>query len=171
MKLFRSVFAMLALGLFLAIALVQYGWIGENILRISSDLNVNRISRIETVVKPIQEHPVIGNGIGTFGDVIGMTTRSPATFNVFLTVLFDSGITGLVLFVILLSALAGYLVLLMRRRLTQINDIYLLRAGLYMLLCIMIISQFHPFYMSGYAWLGFALIAATIRIIRDPNRL
>ncbi|NQT30016.1 MAG: O-antigen ligase family protein [Candidatus Saganbacteria bacterium] len=143
----------------------------ENVFaRLFLSSNADRIPIVEVAIKSIANHPFIGNGIGTWGDAIGMGMRWPATFNIFLTILYDAGILGLLVFMLMLLTFLFYCYRELQYQKGKVKNQLLLRATFYMVVCVLLLSQFHPFYLSGYAWLGISLGVATIAIMRRDRK-
>lgn len=147
-----------------------------------------RVIRLNDTLEYVAQHPIIGNGVGTYGAkvlprgirvfglhesvlVAGSYMRGGGSFNIFLGALYDAGVLGLVALIWLLLAY----VMLLRRAIQKCQDEWiraLLIGCLLAFAVIIFISQFSPLYLSDYAWAFVALGVAVCNIAtKQPGGL
>jgi O-antigen ligase len=133
--------------------------------------NAIRVDLATETLKCIKEHPIIGQGFGSWGRVVPPRTvkeggcQGGSSFNIFLGFMYDGGILALIALV-----LVWYFYLKSCRDLLRITkDPYhktILFIAVLVFVDIMVTAQFHPTWMAGYAWLAIAMGMAIINIVK-----
>jgi len=141
--------------------------------------NVIRIKLARQTCKHIAEHPIIGQGFGTWSRVIlselgGPAIRGGSAFNVILGVLYDGGVLGIVaLGLICFSYLNACFSLL--RSTDDSQRKALLQVAVLIFVNLFVAAQIHPIWLIGYTWLGISLGMAIVNVVKksmiDENRL
>ena len=123
----------------------------------------------------IQEHPFIGNGIGTWsGNVLPASgvemvdetmLRGGSSFNIFMGVLYDMGLLGASAFGWLLCLYFGR-VFKLAGRIQGEQEKRCLQAAFLLMISILVNSLFNPIYLAGFAMIGFSLGVAILSLLR-----
>jgi len=133
--------------------------------------NARRVDLAEVTLKHIEAHPFIGRGFGSWGRVVppqtvkGGGSQGGSCFNIFLGVLYDGGILGL----IALGLICYCYLRACFRTLRNVNDPYqqtMLYIAILMFVDIFVTAQFHPTWLAGYAWLAMAMGMAIVNIVK-----
>jgi O-antigen ligase len=142
--------------------------------------NARRVDLATETLKHIKEHPFIGKGFGSWGQVVppqtieGGGSTGGSAFNVILGVLYDGGIIGLIAL-----GLICYLYLKRCLDLLKITRNPYHKTIIYIAILvftdIIITAQFHPVWLMGYAWLAIAMGMSITNLIEgelvNENRL
>lgn len=133
--------------------------------------NARRVDLAEETLKHIKAHPFIGQGFGSWGKVVppqtvkGGGSEGGSAFNIVLGILYDGGILGLIAF-----GLICYLYLKCCFDLLKTTkDPYhktMLYVAILAFLNIMFTAQFHPSWLTGYAWMAIAMGMAICNIVK-----
>jgi len=167
-KVIGRVLLLILLGGMLALMMVPQLQSSTIWSRFTAERNQDRTSVVDVAVNAIYQHPIIGNGIGTWGEAAGLSMRWPATFNIFLTALYDGGaaVFSALALMIIIFFWQTYHVLCQAK---NDNSAVLLKASLFGVVSVFIVSQFHPYYLSGYAWLAIAIAAVAAYVIKKDS--
>jgi len=177
---FIKVTAILTIAVFLAslvpsyfeqeFELIQFRNKG-NMFSLDEPSNAIRVALASETLKCISEHPFLGQGFGSWGKVVPPKTRGGGScqggsaFNVFLGVLYDGGILGLIAFGLIcffyLKSCFGLLRIVKKQYHKTILYIAIL-----VFVDIIVTAQFHPTWLAGYAWLAIALGMSIVNIVK-----
>jgi len=135
--------------------------------------NAIRVNLARQTWSHIVEHPVVGQGFGSWGRVMAddfgnLNARGGSAFNIFLGVLYDGGILGLIAFALIcycyLSSCFGAI--------RSTKDSYnrtLLHIAILVFVSLFVSSLFHPIWQIAYTWLVIAMGVANVNIVKGER--
>jgi len=133
--------------------------------------NAIRVQLSSHTWKRIVDHPIIGQGFGTWGRVVRPEIgqigkqRGGGAFNVILGVLYDAGVLGLIAFgMICFSYLNACFRLL--KSTSDAKKVALLQVAILIFVNLFVAAQLHPSWLIGYTWFGVAVGMAIVNVIK-----
>jgi hypothetical protein len=136
----------------------------------TDDLSIRlRVEYAKQAIRDWRAHPIVGLGIGSFGQRYINPSNEPAWLsNVFVRVLHDSGLVGLALFAGALLVLAWRVLALLRR--PRDND----AERVALALAVATVAVFAAFQLTeglqiAWYWFSLGLFAAALRLAGQPR--
>lgn len=136
----------------------------------------SRFASIQLMLDYIPKHPLVGNGSGGMSELSmrddirqeyiygGELNAGKGNANIFLTVLFDTGIIGLIIFLLILGR-AAWMILSVYHK-SNFIPLGFLAASIF----ILVDFNFNNGFRMGFVWFHAALIASYFLLIRKEKR-
>ena len=135
---------------------------------------MGRIESTRVTMIAALQHPMLGNGIGTWGRAFmgqfeGAVALGGSHFNIFIGPFYDAGLFGLAAMFLLLGMYSVLVFKTFRRSGSDPRFLRIAWACLLSFVSTLAISQLNPWYLTGYAWMGIALGAAAWNAIHRTS--